>query len=50
MKKAILIILMLCLMITLIGCQNEKQDVYASDGSQDSIFDSISEVLKDVFE
>ncbi|MDD4157775.1 MAG: hypothetical protein PHY08_14525 [Candidatus Cloacimonetes bacterium] len=40
---------MLCMTLSLHSCQKERDEVIVSNGTQDSIFDSISEALKDVF-
>lgn len=50
MKKILIWFVMMCMIVTLVGCSGDKEERIVSDGSQDSIFDSISDALKDVFE
>lgn len=52
MKKRGLILLLLTLFIVLVGCESNKPspDTIETDGTQESIFDNISEALKDIFE
>lgn len=54
MKKALIVLMLLGLGLGLWGCgqttTTESGTVLESDGSQDSIFDNISQALKDIFE
>lgn len=52
MKKRTLILLFLTLFIVLVGCEsrNPSSEPIETDGTQESIFDNISQALRDLFE
>ena len=54
MKKALILLMLLGFGFGLLGCggstTTESEGVLETDGSQDSIFDTISQALKEVFE
>lgn len=50
MKKLFLLFLLLGMIFVLTGCGEDQPTALESDGTQESIFDSISDALKDVFD
>lgn len=54
MRKLSLLLVILVLFTSLVGCQtkpdNTPTDDIETDGSQDSVLDSISQALKDIFD
>lgn len=50
MKKILFFLFLIVCLITLASCKKDQSEVIVSDGSQASIFESISDALKEVFE